>query len=415
MLHNIRFRSEIGKYISDSEHDCNYGRSNTEHSNKASGATGSFSAKLANTRKGPVGPKHSEWPQNHFHIPASSGQKATPSRAQSIAKAVGAAGDLGIDLERGSTGVGRGARGRICFHPVSGTKKYGGQRPVINLKNLNSFVKPPHFKMEGIHTLKSLVLEGDWLVKVDPKDAYFSVLISQKHRKFLCFQFDDKSYQFNCLPFDLASAPWVFTKTLKTVAVFCRELGIRMVVYIGNILLMAETKEKARDQASGLVYLLQYLGFTVNMEKTVLEPGQCLEFLGFMVDTTRIELSLSAKKKKDLGGVLTVIRGRAGYSPHPLQINWQDECHKSGDPTSTPVLQEHTNGPGNSSERSGPGLRDSPPDSREELTWWGTQMIKWNGRTVMITEPSLTTEAGECPIEAPVLGGPGPARRRNAD
>lgn len=33
-------------------------------------------------------------------------------------------------------------------------KKDGGQRPVINLKCLNAFIEAPHFKMEGIHTLK---------------------------------------------------------------------------------------------------------------------------------------------------------------------------------------------------------------------------------------------------------------------
>ena len=51
--------------------------------------------------------------------------------------------------------------------------KDGGQRPVINLKALNQFVQPCHFKMEGIHTLRDLIKQGDWLAKVDLKDAYF--------------------------------------------------------------------------------------------------------------------------------------------------------------------------------------------------------------------------------------------------
>ena len=109
---------------------------------------------------------------------------------------------------------------------------------------------------------------------------------------------------------------------------------------------MAETKEKARDQASGLIYLLQCLGFTVNSEKTVLDPSQYLEFLGFMVDTT------SSKNKKDSGGVPTDIRGGACNSPHPLQVDWQNECHKPGDPTSSSVSQEPTNGPDNGSKKS---------------------------------------------------------------
>ena len=36
-------------------------------------------------------------------------------------------------------------------------KKDGGQRPVINLKGLNQFVKTEHFKMEGLHLLPNLM------------------------------------------------------------------------------------------------------------------------------------------------------------------------------------------------------------------------------------------------------------------
>ena len=35
-------------------------------------------------------------------------------------------------------------------------KKDGGMRPVINLKSLNEYVAPHHFKMEGIQPLKEL-------------------------------------------------------------------------------------------------------------------------------------------------------------------------------------------------------------------------------------------------------------------
>ena len=269
--------------------------------------------------------------------------------------------------------ISKGAVTELQTLPVGGflstlflvPKKDGGQRPVINLKKLNSFINASHFKMEDIHTLKSLLQKGRLASKDRPergdlKDAYFSVPISKEQRKFLCFQFRDRFYQFNCLPFGLASAPWVFTKTLKPIAALGRELGIRLIVYIDDILLMAETEKKARDQASGLIYLLQCLGFTVNIEKTVLDPSQYLEFLGFMVDTTKMELSLPApKNKKDSGGVPTDIRGGACNSPHPLQIDWQNECHKPGDPTSSSVLQEPTNGPDNGSKESRPGLRDT--------------------------------------------------------
>ena len=50
-------------------------------------------------------------------------------------------------------------------------KKDGGQRPVINLKALNSCVHTEHFKMAGIYTVRDLVSPDDWLAKVDLKDA----------------------------------------------------------------------------------------------------------------------------------------------------------------------------------------------------------------------------------------------------
>jgi len=54
-------------------------------------------------------------------------------------------------------------------------KKDGSQRPVINLRQLNYFVIWEHFKMESIHLVENLIQEGDWMIKMDLKDAYFSI------------------------------------------------------------------------------------------------------------------------------------------------------------------------------------------------------------------------------------------------
>ena len=164
-------------------------------------------------------------------------------------------------------------------------KRDGGQRPVINLKALNQFVQPCHFKMEGIHTLRDLIKQGDWLAKVDLKDAYFTIPIHASQRKYLRFMMAGQAYEFNCLPFGLSSAPWVFTKTLKPVAALLREMGVRMIVYIDDILILAETKGKAQEQAKALVYLLECLGFIINKKKSELTPAQIMDFLGLTVDT----------------------------------------------------------------------------------------------------------------------------------
>ena len=58
-------------------------------------------------------------------------------------------------------------------------KKDGGLRPVVNLGGLNQYVRAEHFKMEGLHLLPDLLLSGDWMAKLDLKDAYLNAHSSE--------------------------------------------------------------------------------------------------------------------------------------------------------------------------------------------------------------------------------------------
>ena len=50
-------------------------------------------------------------------------------------------------------------------------KSGGGWRPIIDLRYLNSYLEPPHFKMEGLYMLSSIISLGWFMVKIDLKDA----------------------------------------------------------------------------------------------------------------------------------------------------------------------------------------------------------------------------------------------------
>ena len=58
------------------------------------------------------------------------------------------------------------------------SKKDGRQWPVIKLKHLNTFIsykrmEVPYIKMEGLHIFKKILEQGDYLCKLNLKDAYF--------------------------------------------------------------------------------------------------------------------------------------------------------------------------------------------------------------------------------------------------
>ena len=178
-------------------------------------------------------------------------------------------------------------------------KKDGGQRPIINLKKLNSFVQTEHFKMEGIHMLKDLLKPGDWMTKVDLKDAYFMIPVTTDHRKLLQFKWLGETYQFNCLPFGLSSAPWVFTKTTKPIVAILRTMGLRMIMYIDDILILSETESLSREQTAGLIFLLENLGFIISYPKSFLTSSKRIEFLGFIVDSTQWRSNCQGRNQKD--------------------------------------------------------------------------------------------------------------------
>ena len=64
-------------------------------------------------------------------------------------------------------------------------KKEGQLRPVINLRPSSRFLLYHHFKMEGIQVVRDLLQRGNWMTRVDLKDAYFAVPIDQENRRFL--------------------------------------------------------------------------------------------------------------------------------------------------------------------------------------------------------------------------------------
>jgi hypothetical protein len=150
--------------------------------------------------------------------------------------------------------------------------------------------------MEDLKTAADVLRPLDYMCKIDLKDAYFAIPIHPTHQKYLCFQHRKTTYQFTCLPFGLTSAPWVFTKVLKPLAAQVRRMGMRVCIYIDDMLILNSQKEAAQKDASLMVYLLENLGFVVNNEKSMLFPSQEMEFLGVLIDSRNMSFSLPRSK-----------------------------------------------------------------------------------------------------------------------
>ena len=126
-------------------------------------------------------------------------------------------------------------------------KSEGRWRLILNLKALNQFVIHEHFKMEDIRCVKDLLNWGDYMCKLDLKDAYLSIPIQQSFRKFLKFSWQGKMHEYTALPFGLSAAPRVFTKLLKPILATLRQRGIRLIAYLDDFLIVGKSKKETEE------------------------------------------------------------------------------------------------------------------------------------------------------------------------
>ena len=77
-----------------------------------------------------------------------------------------------------------------------------------------------------------------------------------------------------------------------------RELGLRLVTYIDDMLVMVASQQTVRDFTLGLICLLENLGFITHPEKMMTTSTQGIEFLGMKVHLQSTELRLPDQKIK---------------------------------------------------------------------------------------------------------------------
>ena len=162
-------------------------------------------------------------------------------------------------------------------------KKDGSHRMILNLKKLNMYAAKAHFKMDTLHTITKLIRKDCFMASIDLKDAYYSVPISRKDRKYLQFLWQDTLFQFTCLPNGLSCAPRKFTKLLKPALSELHLRGHISSAYIDDMYLQGQTYKECVHNVIDSVTRIDSLGLVAHPEKSVFNPSQQLEFLGFIL------------------------------------------------------------------------------------------------------------------------------------
>ncbi len=131
---------------------------------------------------------------------------------------------------------------------------------------------PPAPKVQDADSaVKQAVLMGDWFTTVNFKDAYFQIQIWESHRRFLGLAFDGKIFKFCVLPFGISLAPHTFTRCMDAVLGPLQQEGLRVMNYLDDWLICAQTEEQCRQHVQMLLPHIQGLGLHINDKKRNLQ------------------------------------------------------------------------------------------------------------------------------------------------
>ncbi len=210
------------------------------------------------------------------------------------------------------------ARQRVrLLQPVfSGSQE---RRWVASNFRLNRYLRSYKFKMLTIKMIVSQIQSGDWFVTFDLKDAYFHVEILPQHRKFLRFAFGGKAYQYQVLPFGLALSPRTYTKCMDAALAPLRLQGIRILDYIDDWLILAQSQELALRHRDVVLAHLESLGLRLNAKKSVLYPAQRTTYLGVVWDSITMQAQLSPARVESFLNALKNIKLGQRITVHYLQ------------------------------------------------------------------------------------------------
>lgn len=73
-------------------------------------------------------------------------------------------------------------------------------RTVYNGHVISQYLDAPPTEMKGLPWLFQNLPRNGWMYGYDIKDAFFSLVVDEKDRDFLCFQFGDRIFRYRTLP-----------------------------------------------------------------------------------------------------------------------------------------------------------------------------------------------------------------------
>ena len=116
-------------------------------------------------------------------------------------------------------------------------EKHSGRdfRMILNCKDLNSFLKIPHFKTESI---KDVMMKNSHFITADICDAYQHLRLRSTDFHWFQFHWKEHILTFTTLPQGMSQSPYEFCRVCRQISSYLRRNNTLLVWYFDDIIII---------------------------------------------------------------------------------------------------------------------------------------------------------------------------------
>ena len=262
-------------------------------------------------------------------------------------------------------------------------KKNGKRRAVINLRWVNSHIRKQHFKMTTMKDVKAAITPGCWMASIDLSDCFWGLPVNKQHQRFLAFDWEGDTYAFQVLPFGLGPSPWFITKLYRHAVEHLQQKGHQAMIYIDDLLLIGKDEDACKAAISAAIDLFKELGAVVNVAKSQLFPSQRIEYLGFVIDSKSMQITVPQKKMENTRKTLrTALKKPASARSLASVLGKINSLQDAVLPCRVHTTGLHTlklKLAASSWDKQAPLTEEA----KEDLLWWKANLHSLNGRSIL--------------------------------
>ena len=135
-----------------------------------------------------------------------------------------------------------------------------------------------------------------WMAKIDLQGMFNSIGLSLPTRRLFCFRDrQGQTHQYIRAPFGGKLFPAVASAFMSEIMFIAQCEGVPCVSYVDDFFVAGNTYAECLFRRNHLMTILRQQGWTINMDKVTL-PAQQMDFLGVLIDSVRMIISVIPEK-----------------------------------------------------------------------------------------------------------------------